>query len=185
MTFALVFAFGYLLGSIPFGLVLTRLAEWARDESAQRMLNVTVWLLPLSVGILMLLPLITVMRFFTCMAALMWLTSLVTFGLAMLSLAMSAAWSVKHARDRIHRDTELRKRIVRRPPPPPPSDEPIRLAEPGDPMPEIGLVGHADVVITTMDDIVRDVACASCGYNLRGLKVSGKCPECGERIASA
>jgi hypothetical protein len=31
----------------------------------------------------------------------------------------------------------------------------------------------------------RDVACASCKYNLRGLPLDGKCPECGGSIADS
>ncbi len=33
--------------------------------------------------------------------------------------------------------------------------------------------------------IDRDVACASCGYNLRGLAPDGRCPECGAPIANS
>jgi hypothetical protein len=30
--------------------------------------------------------------------------------------------------------------------------------------------------------VADDVPCASCGYNLRGLKIDGACPECGSRV---
>jgi hypothetical protein len=33
--------------------------------------------------------------------------------------------------------------------------------------------------------IVGDVGCVGCGYNLRGLRVMGKCPECGAAIADS
>ena len=31
--------------------------------------------------------------------------------------------------------------------------------------------------------IEEDRPCESCGYNLRGLPLSGRCPECGETIS--
>jgi len=36
-----------------------------------------------------------------------------------------------------------------------------------------------------MPDIDYDRACAGCGYNLRGLKLGGRCPECGLHIEPA
>ncbi len=33
--------------------------------------------------------------------------------------------------------------------------------------------------------IDRDAACVHCGYNLRGLAATGKCPECGREIATS
>ncbi|MHC5023620.1 MAG: type II secretion system protein GspG [Planctomycetota bacterium] len=32
------------------------------------------------------------------------------------------------------------------------------------------------------DAICQDLTCLGCGYNLRGLQVDGRCPECGEWI---
>lgn len=37
--------------------------------------------------------------------------------------------------------------------------------------------------VTAFAEIARSVACISCGYELRGLRVDGRCPECGEAIA--
>lgn len=173
-------------GLIPIALMLSRLADWTCDELAGRLLNVTIWLLPLSTAILMIAPFLSVIRFFTCIASFMWLTSLGAFGLALLSLAMSATWSCKHAKTRGQKEEALRKGIVRRPPPPPPSEEPIRLAEPSDPKPVIGLADDGlPEVLPTLHEITRDTYCTECGYNVRGLKAYGRCPECGERIASA
>lgn len=33
--------------------------------------------------------------------------------------------------------------------------------------------------------VIDDLACIACGYNLRGLRVSGKCPECGQPIGDS
>lgn len=33
--------------------------------------------------------------------------------------------------------------------------------------------------------VVGDVHCVSCGYNLRGLRARGNCPECGSRVADS
>ncbi len=33
--------------------------------------------------------------------------------------------------------------------------------------------------------VVEDVACAQCGYNLRGLKARGRCPECGRPVGDS
>lgn len=38
---------------------------------------------------------------------------------------------------------------------------------------------------STGDVITGDLPCASCGYNLRTLAVSGRCPECGEPVATS
>jgi hypothetical protein len=35
-----------------------------------------------------------------------------------------------------------------------------------------------------MPEIDHDLICVSCGYNLRGLSPSGRCPECGSLIAA-
>ena len=40
----------------------------------------------------------------------------------------------------------------------------------------------ADSQATSIDIIDRDLPCARCGYNLRGLAISGRCPECGTLI---
>lgn len=173
-------------GLIAIALMLSRMADWSCDEPAGRMLNITVWLLPSASAILLAGAFVTVVRMLGCLAIAMWLLSLATFGLALLSLAFSATWSWRHARERMAKEAELRARIVLRPPPPPPSDEPIQLAKPGDPKPQVGLVdGEDSKPLPALDDIVRDVYCRECGYNLRGLKAYGRCPECGERIASA
>lgn len=176
-------------GLVALSLTLGRLADWACDEPAGGMLNVTVWLLPLATGILLLGPIFPAARFLVCLAMATWIGALATFGLALLSLAMSATWSLKHANIRLNKEEELRRRTTHPPLPPLPSDEPIQLSLPGDPLPDFGLVegppGREHVTDTSLDDITRDVACTECGYNLRGLKAYGRCPECGERIASA
>jgi hypothetical protein len=41
----------------------------------------------------------------------------------------------------------------------------------------------ATSVDSTGDAITEDLSCANCGYNLRTLAVSGRCPECGEPVA--
>ena len=38
---------------------------------------------------------------------------------------------------------------------------------------------------TTEKTISSDVSCSQCGYNLRGLSSSHKCPECGNEIAES
>jgi len=40
----------------------------------------------------------------------------------------------------------------------------------------------ADSQATSIDIIDRDLPCARCGYNLRGLAISGRCPECGTPV---
>ncbi len=173
-------------GLVALSLMLGRLADWSCDEPAGGMLNVTVWLLPLATGLLLLAPVFPFAGFFSCLAVLMWMFAAGAFTLAMLSLAVSAAWSIRHAHERNSKEQALRDRIVHRPPLPPIPDGPIKLAKPGDPMPSVGLADLDDgLAKVSLDEILRDVACQECGYNLRGLKVYGRCPECGERIASA
>jgi DNA-directed RNA polymerase subunit RPC12/RpoP len=36
-----------------------------------------------------------------------------------------------------------------------------------------------------VDPIRADIKCFGCGYNLRGLERTGRCPECGTRIIEA
>ena len=48
-------------------------------------------------------------------------------------------------------------------------------------------LGEADPPDEEGDDesaiaLDKDLPCLHCGYNLRGLKVGGHCPECGSRI---
>lgn len=35
---------------------------------------------------------------------------------------------------------------------------------------------------SSVETIARDIACCRCGYNLRGLGLDGRCPECGEAV---
>jgi hypothetical protein len=43
----------------------------------------------------------------------------------------------------------------------------------------------APLSATPGDTLDRDIACLSCGYNLRGLAPNGSCPECGRAIADS
>jgi hypothetical protein len=40
-----------------------------------------------------------------------------------------------------------------------------------------------DETPTRIVELRRDVACSACGYNLRGLAVQGRCPECGQEVS--
>src|SRR5947209_970141 len=40
-------------------------------------------------------------------------------------------------------------------------------------------------IVNEAGEVVTDLACVRCKYNLRGLVVDGKCPECGESIEEA
>lgn len=40
----------------------------------------------------------------------------------------------------------------------------------------------AEEIANEAGEIVCDLPCSRCGYNLRGLLVEGKCPECGESV---
>ncbi len=40
-----------------------------------------------------------------------------------------------------------------------------------------------DETPTRTVELRRDVACSACGYNLRGLAVQGRCPECGQEVS--
>ncbi|HYE63861.1 MAG TPA: hypothetical protein VD997_17860 [Phycisphaerales bacterium] len=43
---------------------------------------------------------------------------------------------------------------------------------------------HDDPKLKLKREVAEDRACPTCGYNLRGLKLGDKCPECGSRITS-
>lgn len=54
------------------------------------------------------------------------------------------------------------------------------MTEPTSPTPPDDAAGARPVVATPIDE---DTACARCGYNLRGLRADGLCPECATPIA--
>jgi hypothetical protein len=49
-------------------------------------------------------------------------------------------------------------------------------------MSEEGDETSAEEIANEAGEIVCDLPCGKCGYNLRGLMVDGKCPECGESV---
>lgn len=178
-----------LAGLVAIAVLLERLGRWSCNESASAKMNFTVFFLPLTTAVIFLChgggsP----GRLFFLLRGLSWfgwVVALIAFAWALLSLTRSTSWAGFHARQRIAKDEERGAKIVRRTPVPlPPADEPIPLSDPDDPIPHFGLEDPKDPVTIAMDVIARDVYC-DCGYNLRGLKTYGRCPECGERVASA
>jgi hypothetical protein len=107
------------IGVLCFAVLLQRVAEWAKDDVAQRALNVVLW------G----LPIVTIMRFaatdsfrllgagglggsgsgavLSGAIALLWLGVVAALPYALLSLSGSLAWSERHARE-LH-DRERRR----------------------------------------------------------------------------
>ncbi len=47
---------------------------------------------------------------------------------------------------------------------------------------DLAIPGTPSDILDASGDIATDVACRRCGYNLRGLRLDGRCPECGTPI---
>ena len=100
-----------LTGLVALSVLLEHLAEWCRNESAQRLFTFTAWTLPLcSAGLLMSL-LATPLLLLTCSLSLFWIAGLVSFFLGLVSVGRSVSWSVTHAGEAIDRARELRAKM--------------------------------------------------------------------------
>ena len=88
-------------GVVCLGILLERLAEWARDDDAERALNLAVWGVPITTSILFLN---TSMFLLSIVIALIWLMSVLAFPYGMLSLSRSVSLSVSHAREYQNRE---------------------------------------------------------------------------------
>lgn len=173
-------------GLLALAVVLSRLADWCCDEFAGRLLNLTLWALPISTFVLLTMPFISLMRFFACMASALWLAAMGTFLLSLISLTMSVSWSVHHAKQRMEREQRAREKaanaVARLPRF---SEEEIPLADGPSPDGRLSPVPIGPSTAMVSEEVEEDAECLFCGYNLRGLKTYGRCPECGERVAQS
>lgn len=97
------FAIG-LAAVVVLSILLERLANWARDDAAEKLFNWTAWTLPLSTLMLLIdVPLPAVQMLFT----LLWLVGMGIFPYALISLSSSVTLSVVHAYE--HRQREQRR----------------------------------------------------------------------------
>lgn len=180
----LVLQFVGIMGLMTLAVVLSRLADWCCDEFAERLLNITLWALPISTFVFLTMPLISVMRFFVCMASALWLAAIGTFLLSLVSVTISVSWSVFHAKQRMAREQQAREKaanaVARLPRF---SDDEIPLADGPPPRDRLSPVPIGPSTAMVSEDVKEDADCLFCGYNLRGLKTYGRCPECGERVA--
>ncbi|HRP63864.1 MAG TPA: hypothetical protein PK400_11260 [Phycisphaerales bacterium] len=171
-------------GLMTLSVVLSRLADWCCDEFAGRLLNITLWALPISTFVFLTMPFISVMRFFVCMASALWLAAMGTFLLSLVSVTISVSWSVFHAKQRLAREQRAREKaanaVARLPRF---SDDEIPLADGPLPRDRLSPVPIGPSTAMVSEDVEEDADCLFCGYNLRGLKTYGRCPECGERVA--
>lgn len=81
------------LGVIVLSVLLERLAEWARDDTAEMLFNWAAWFIPISTLLLLIdLPLPIIRMLF----AVFWLVGVATFPFALISLSSSVTLSVVH-----------------------------------------------------------------------------------------
>ncbi|UCD74410.1 MAG: hypothetical protein JSV91_11535 [Phycisphaerales bacterium] len=168
-------------GVVALAVVMRQVAEEAEIELAARRFNTAAWLLPILSPLALALAaaftppaggftsgpwgMVQAIFLLPPAAALLgwcWLLSLMA--LAMWRMRQHTAWTVRHERDAIGRDERVaRKRewLERK------AAEKVRpiggqASDPGD-----------------LVCIEEDLPCPDCGYNLRGLAVGRRCPECG------
>lgn len=94
-----------LAGVVVLAIMLGRLAEWVRDDRAQRALDLAVWGVPPASGLLLLdapVPMVGLL------VGLIWLVSVCCFPYGLLSLSHSVTLSVMHSRE--HRERLVRRR---------------------------------------------------------------------------
>lgn len=147
------------IGSLAFAVLLERLADWCCDGFAERMMNLTLWMVPLCILTLALVPMLGGMWIFAVWSSVILVAAVGAFCLAAISLSRSVLWSMYHAKARLQREKRERERVRR----------------PGQGPPPVSTAFRSEFV-------EEDLDCLACGYNLRGLKWRGRCPECGERI---
>jgi hypothetical protein len=126
-----------LAGIVTLSVLLGRLAEWCRDEFAERLFNVAVWGLVVCSFGLVLAALTRIMQLLACSFGVLWLAGLGSFFLGVLSLTRSVHWSVLHAKHREARSRALAAKMAARgeddrPPDWVPADEEIPVV-PGEP----------------------------------------------------
>jgi hypothetical protein len=87
--------------------MLMRLAEWVRDDHAERAFNVAVWgIPPTSILFLFDIPFFR----FTILLYVLWGIAVLAFPVALLSLSGSLDWSIQHAREYHDRLRRQRRR---------------------------------------------------------------------------
>jgi hypothetical protein len=98
-----------LAGVIALAIVLQRLADWVRDDVAEKAFAWTIWGLPVFGAAVMLLPNVILLTLVLCILLLI---SIGSFPFGVLSLSKSIELSVRHAREyeeRLHRRAERRR----------------------------------------------------------------------------
>ena len=94
-----------LAGVVVLAILLGRLAEWVRDDRAQRALDLAVWSVAPASALLLLDVPVPVVRL---LIGLIWLVSVCCFPFGLLSLSHSVTLTVMHWRE--HRERLVRRR---------------------------------------------------------------------------
>jgi hypothetical protein len=100
-----------LAGLITLGVLLTGLAEWARDDDAAKAFGFSMWFTPLAT--LLLLVVRTPVPYINLGVLGLWLVALGAYPYAMLSLARSVELSVHHAHENLAAQERRRERQSR------------------------------------------------------------------------
>jgi hypothetical protein len=101
-----------LVGLMALAMMLMRLADWAADSWAERMLNWTLFIMPVCVAVLALTAAAPIFGLLACAAGLFLLSAALTFGLALVSLTGAVSWCVYHAQARLEREKREREKMV-------------------------------------------------------------------------
>jgi predicted Zn-ribbon and HTH transcriptional regulator len=106
------------IGLVLLAVMLGRLAQWARDDTAEKAFTAAAWGLPLMGGLLFLgfqlfgppSPAMNPVFYFQALFFIMWLALLIALPYGLLSLSASVSYCVTHAHEHAEREQRRRER---------------------------------------------------------------------------